>query len=176
MLLVQQGDRQAFEALFERWKDPIWSFLARRTGDPEIASDLYQEVFLRVWRSASTWRPGERFRPWIYRIAANVGRDRFRRSTREISTVEIDPERGGSFTDPLASVDVERALTRIPEALREAFLLGALSGLDHNEVAAALGITPANARARISRARVALRQILLDGGAATSGAPAGEDD
>jgi RNA polymerase sigma factor (sigma-70 family) len=168
MLLVQQGDRQAFEVLFERWRDPIWSFLVRRTGDAESASDLYQEVFLRVWRSAGTWRAGERFRPWIYRIAANVGRDRFRRSTREVITVEIDPERGGTFVDPLAAVDVERALVQLPNSLREAFLLGALSGLDHNEVAAALGITAANARARISRARVALRSILL-------GAPPGEE-
>ncbi len=161
MLLVQQGDTAAYEALFERWRGRIWSFLVRRSGDAEVAGDLYQEVFLRVWRGAHTWRSSELFRPWLYRVAANVALDRHRRTAREPDMVVFDPERSGRISDPIAAADLERALARLPDPLREAFVLGAVSGLDHVEVAAVLGITPVNARARISRARAALRAILL---------------
>ena len=162
MTLVQAGDRDAYGQLFARYQAPIWSFLVRRTGDREASADLFQEVFLRVWRSAGTWDPRQRLRPWLYRVAANLCRDRFRGQQRQVETVELDPDHAPrSFRDdPVAPIDLERALGQIPDHLREAFVLGAVEGLDHNELALALDISPANARARISRARTALREIL----------------
>ena len=162
MVLVQQSDRAAYAELFGRYQAPIWSFLVRRTGDTEAASELFQEAFLRVWRSAATWHPDQRFKPWVFRVASNVCRDRHRSQQREVETVEIDVERSGPTRshDPIATVDLERALATLPDNLREAFLLGAVHGLDHNEVATVLDITPANARARISRARARLRDVL----------------
>jgi RNA polymerase sigma factor (sigma-70 family) len=170
MIQVQQGDRAAYAALFARYQRPVWAFLVRRTGDGEAASDLFQEVFLRIWRAAGTYDKSLRFKPWLYRVAANACRDRFRSGQRTVETVEVDLDRTGAvgFDDPIGAVDLERALAQLPENLREAFLLGAINGLDHNEVAAALEITPVNARARISRARAQLREILM------AGTPAGE--
>ena len=164
MQLVQQGDRQAFGALFERYQTPIWGYLVRKTGDRELSSELYQEVFLRVWKSSHTFREGQPFKPWIYRVATNLSRDRFRQATREVDTVELDTERAGKPLDPISGVDLERAIAGLSDTLREAFVLGAIHGLDHNEVADALDISPANARARISRARVHLRAFLADQG------------
>ncbi len=161
MIQVQQGDRGAYAVLFARYQRPIWAFLVRRTGDADGASDLFQEVFLRVWRAAGTYDRGQRFKPWLYRVSANICRDRYRSVQRAVETVEIDLDRSASaFADPIAAVDLERALAKLPDNLREAFLLGAVHGLDHNEVALALEITPVNARARISRARVQLRELL----------------
>lgn len=160
---VQNGDRDAFSTLFARWRTPIWGYLVRRSNDPEGSAELFQDVFLRVWRSAHTWQSDQRFRPWVFRVATNVLRDHLRASRREVDVVEIDPERAPTTgaLESVASVDLERAMGRLPDTLREAFLLGAVHGLDHNEVAAALDITPANARARISRARATLRELLL---------------
>lgn len=174
MQLVQAGNQDAFSALFARYQGPVWSFLVRRTGDRELSAELYQEVFLRIWRSAKTFDPKHAFKPWLYRIAANVARDRFRREQRRVDTVEYDGERGGETfwrpeqtahnLHPLNGVDVERAIAALPDTLREAFLLGAVQGLDHNEIAEALDITPANARRRISRARAQLRETLTERG------------
>lgn len=176
MLLVQAGKKDAFGALFARYRAPVWSWLARKTGDRELSAELYQEAFLRVWRSANTYKPGQPVKPWIYRIAANVARDRFRKEKRRVDTTELDEQRGGETfwrpsestvrgsADPLSGLDLERAIQELPDTLREAFLLGAVQGLDHNELAQALDITPANARRRVSRARARLREILSDRG------------
>lgn len=161
MVLVQQGDRDAYAVLFARWQDRIWSFLVRRTGNRELASDLFQETFLRIWRSARTFKPGQPFRPWLFRVSANIARDRYRREQRMVDTAEIELERVGErIGNPVDAMDLERAVDRLPDTLREAFLLGVVEGMDHNEVAAVLDITPVNARARISRARAKLRDLL----------------
>lgn len=165
MHLVQTGDGQAYQLLFTRYKDPVWSYVYRRVRDQQSASELYQEVFLKVWRFAKTFQTGSKVRPWIYRIASNVIKDRYRKSTREVTTTTLEgltPQ--GRLHDPIATQDLERAIDQLPDTLKEAFLLGALQGLDHKEVADALGISPANARARVSRARIRLRELLSNGG------------
>lgn len=164
MVLVQQGDSAAFRELFARHQVMLHSYIQRRTQDSEVSADLFQEAFLRVWRSASTYKPGQPFRPWLFRITGNLLRDRFRTSTRRIQTVETeDLDRvHATIPQPLATTDLERAIAKLPDSLREAFLLGAVHGMDHNEVADALDISPSNARARISRARARLRVMLTD--------------
>jgi RNA polymerase sigma-70 factor (ECF subfamily) len=164
MELVQAGNKDAFGTLFARYRGPVWSWLARRTRDRELSAELYQEAFLRIWRSSHTYRKGQPVKPWVYKIAGNVARDRFRREQRRVDTVEIDTDRTGERYDPLSGMDLENAIGKLPDTLREAFLLGAVQGLDHNEVAQALDISPANARRRISRARAQLRELLAEQG------------
>jgi RNA polymerase sigma-70 factor (ECF subfamily) len=160
MRLVQAGDQQAYAALFARYKAPVWSWLYRRSRDREATSELYQEVFLRVWRAASTHQPGQAVRPWIWRIAANVSRDRFRQGQRTVEVTDTDVETLGARRDIAEGADLERAIARLPEALRDPFLLSVVHGLDHNEVAEILETTPAAVRQRVTRARAALREIL----------------
>ncbi len=172
MLLVQGGNSDAFGLLFDRYKAPIWSWLVRRTRSQTDANELYQEVFLRVWKSAKTFKPGQPVKPWLYRIAANLANDRSRRSQRRIQTTEYNEALAGdTYWRPATSqpsnhevLDLEAAIAALPETLREAFLLGPVQGLDHNELAAALGVSPANARRRVSRAREKLREILASTG------------
>jgi RNA polymerase sigma-70 factor (ECF subfamily) len=94
-------------------------------------------------------------------VAINAARDRFRRSKREPEVVEVESIETSSALPPeLPPTDLEKAINGLPGQLREAFVLGAVLGMDHNEVAGILEITPDNARARISRARVRLRELL----------------
>ena len=163
MRLVQTGDKAAFQVLFGRYRDPIWSFVRRRTNDSTAWSDITQDVFFRVWRSAKTFRVEQAFRPWIYRIANNIIRDRHRKHQRTIETQPLEDWSPGRFTDPIATTDLENAIAALPDTLREAFVLGAVQGLNHHEIAHALDISPQNARARVSRARAQLRQLLTRG-------------
>ena len=164
MLRVREGDRQAYAELFSRHGDRVWTYLVRKTGDREGAHDLFQDVFLKVWRLAGTFRAGQRFRPWLYRVATNTARDRYRKLGRRVETADVELERlHGRMSSPIAAIDLERALGQLPDHLREAFILGAMEGMDHREMAVALEVSPANARARLSRARKQLRDLLLAG-------------
>src|SRR5947207_71123 len=75
----QRGDLAAFEALVRRWQQPLGRFLSRLIDQPELAHDLCQEVFLRVYQAGSGYRESGAFATWLYRIALNVARDARRR-------------------------------------------------------------------------------------------------
>jgi RNA polymerase sigma-70 factor (ECF subfamily) len=163
MLAVQAGDSAAFETLFGRYERRLYSFLVRRTGDREAAAELFQDTFLKMYRARDTWDPSRPVKPWLFGIAAHAATDRARRRYRRPAPVELEdwdhpsPAHSGQTDARLA---LERGLSEMPDNLREAFVLGAVQGFDHNEVASSLSISPANARARISRGRSWLRTFL----------------
>jgi len=162
MLAIQAGNPDAFEVLFGRYERRLYGFLVRRTGDREAAAELFQDTFLKIYRARGTWDPSRPVKPWLFGIAANTAKDRVRRRQRRPEPVALEewdapvPAHSGR-TD--ARLTLERGLTQMPESLREAFLLGAVQGLDHKEVATTLDISPSNARARISRGRAWLRRF-----------------
>lgn len=157
---VQQGSVDAFATLFARHRAPLYGYLLRMTRRPEVADELFQEAFLSVHRARATWSSADgSFRSWLYRIATNALRDGQRRAARR-------PEHLGEDVDlvtvdlPADRIALERALGGLPNNLRDAFLLASVHGFDHNEIAGALDISPDNARARVSRARARLRELL----------------
>ena len=158
---VRDGSESAYTTLFARHKAPLYGYLTRMSRRTEVADELFQETFLRIHRSRSTWSHHDgTFRSWMYRIATNAMRDRARSQARKPETLDDSREavHSSSVIDHIA---LERALGELPDNLREAFSLTAVLGLDHNEVGAALEITPENARARVSRARAKLREALV---------------
>lgn len=160
MIAVQAGQQGAFEALFHRYRAAIYGYALRMTRRKEVAEEVFQDTFLAVHRAKGSWNPqAGSFRSWLYRIATNALRDRARATARrpEVESADWD---GATSDTPESKLMLERALGALPEPLRDAFLLGVVGGLDHNEIASALGITPDNARARLSRARLKLREIL----------------
>ncbi len=160
---VQAGDEASFAELFGRYERPLYGFLLRRTRDSERAGELFQETWLNVHRGRRTWRRERPFRPWLFGIAVNAMRDSDRRAGRQVFTVDFEQARGASRTSaerPELRMTLEDAIDTLPDNLKEAFLMGAVLGFDHREVAEQLQITPANARARISRARSKLRTLL----------------
>ncbi len=160
MQRVQADDAPAYKALFQRHQGRVYGYLVRRTRDRQVAADLYQETFLKVYRARGTWQEGRPFKPWLFRIASNAARDHARRQVRRPDEVEWEDWRAGTVDQPDARIHLEDAVAGLPDTLRDAFLLGVVEGFDHNEVAEQLDISPANARARISRARRWLRDHL----------------
>lgn len=160
MELVQAGDASAFAVLFDRHRAPIYGYVLRMVRRPELADEIFQDTFLSVHRARQTWsRAGGTFRAWLYRIATNAVRDRARRAARRPEVLSDDWELSHREW-PADRIALERALGELPDNLRDAFVLGAVHGLDHQELAQALSITPDNARARLSRARLRLRELL----------------
>jgi len=162
MIRTREGDAVAYEALFARHQRSVYGFLVRRAGDSERAGELFQETWMKVYRGRGTWREGQRFRPWLFGIAINTARDAERRARRRIQTVHIDdaPPAVTRSEAHALRMTLEHAIDALPPNLKEAFLLGAVLGFDHRELAEQLEISPANARTRISRARAQLRKTL----------------
>lgn len=108
----QRGDTDAFERVFGLYRGPIYSYLARTTGDRHLAEDFLQDVFLRMVENIGRYQESGRFEAWIFRIAANRVRDWARRKSRT--------ERVGGATmageDEEASAPVDRPVEAPPEA------------------------------------------------------------
>lgn len=175
------GDEGAFRELFRRHGEATLAFLTASTSNRELAEDLLQDTFARVFRHRDDWRgarggEGDSFRAWLFAIARNLSRDAGRRTT--VRRRAADEIRDGALAAPTATTpdaapdeaahrgDAARrilaALEKLPEAQRDAFVLIRLQELSYEEVAAACGTTVAAAKMRVARATAALAEILKD--------------
>tara|TARA_B110000037_G_scaffold203592_1_gene246797 strand:+ start:92 stop:628 length:537 start_codon:yes stop_codon:yes gene_type:complete len=164
MLRVMNGDPAAYNTLFVRHKVGVWSFVRRLNRIEALAEEAFQETWLKVFRSRVTYKAGSKFRSWVFTIAANTSRDLKRRESRRIETVEMVREPPAPSKTMGDEAKILSAIDQLSDTLREPFILGALQGFDHNEIAEVLGISPSNARARMSRARATLRENLSQSG------------
>ena len=164
---IGDGDREAFESLYERYARPVFGFALRRLRDRSQAEDVAQETFASVWRSASSYRP-ERGpgAAWLYAVARNAVVDRIRVNARSNPTVptesvsEAGPEEVVQ-TDWLAW-RVHRAFGELPETERAVLELAYWGGLSQSEIADFLGIPLGTVKTR-TRSGLARMSDLLEG-------------
>ena len=178
---LKRGDAAAFEILVNERSGEIYGLLYRLTESSEEARDLTQETFLRAFQSIGHFRGDSDLRTWIYRIAINQARNRWRwwRRRRRDSTISIDaPEANGrpslvgtlkceNATDPEKDAlahERERALRKAVSSLkrvyREAVVLRDIEGLAYEEIALALDISIGTVKSRLARGRQELRRKL----------------
>ena len=162
------------------WTPPSWDEVVRThsarvyrlayrlTGNAYDAEDLTQEVFVRVFRSLSSYTPGT-FEGWLHRITTNLFLDMVRRKARiRFDALPDDAERLASkergpaqiYDDTHFDADVQAALDALPPDFRAAVVLCDLEGLSYEEIAATLGIKIGTVRSRIHRGRSQLRAAL----------------
>jgi RNA polymerase sigma-70 factor (ECF subfamily) len=163
------------------WTPPSWEEIVRDhsarvyrlayrlTGNQHDAEDLTQEVFVRVFRSLSTYTPGT-FEGWLHRITTNLFLDQVRRKQRirfdslpddsadRLPGREPGPER--VFEHHNLDLDIQAALDTLPPQFRAAVVLCDIEDLSYEEIADALGIKLGTVRSRIHRARALLREAL----------------
>ena len=162
MAEVGAGSRDAFEDLFERYRDPIWRFFARRLSNPGRAEELVQDVFLAILQNRSRYEPRAPFRAYLYGIAWNALLTEKRRSARaqeDPIAADVADSGGG----PEASLWVRRALATLPDEQRELVLLREYEGLTYEEIAVLLRVPLNTVRSRLFRARMELREALSRG-------------
>ncbi|KYF55948.1 RNA polymerase subunit sigma [Sorangium cellulosum] len=165
------GDARAFPELHRALHGRLLAYLTRMCSSATLAGDLTQETFLRVHRARSTFAPGGAVTPWAYSIARNVYLDHAR-AQRHRSAERLPSDPGAEPPDPrgadaeavaVASQTaraVERVLSSLPAAQREAFVLLRYEGLSVHDAAAILGATPTAVKLRAFRAYEALRAEL----------------
>jgi len=161
------GEIGALGELYDRYRAPVRSFVARATSHAEDVDDLVHATFLAAARSASQYDGRPSCRPWLVGIAAQLLRRR-RQSFGRLFTV-LSSLRGlrAATTDPRpaleARADVEQALRRISEAKRVTLLLAEVEGLSCAEIAVVLGVPIGTVWTRLHAARRELRQMLEEG-------------
>src|SRR5262245_3246061 len=175
MLRYASGDLRAFEALYRRHPSPLYRYLARHTRDPEVANDIFQEVWSRVISSRSRYEPRAKFSTFLYRIAHNCFIDHCRRSSARhdranVSNEELEIEKvlpAPTADLPDARAEHSQTLTRYKSALaslpreqRDTFLLYEESGLTLEEIGSITGVSMETAKSRLRYALNKLRAAM----------------
>lgn len=167
-----QGDPEAFNQLAERHQDLIYRVTLRMLGNHEDALDAVQEVLLRLLRALPRFRGESRFSTWLYRLAANTAIDMHRRRQSRVQPVAVDPDLSveAPNSDPDHQCEtafrehlLNEALKQMEESQRLLLVLRDREGLTNEEVAGILGIKVGTLKARLHRARGALRRLLESG-------------
>ena len=176
MTRIRAGDRRAFETLYSRYGSPIMRFLYRLCGNRALAEDLTQDVFLKVWRAASGWRPLGRVSTWLFQIAKHHWWNEAAKRQRRRALTGAMPQDGESrATDPgendradpgarlaraEAAAAVAEALAHLSPRLRLVFVLLRLEGLSLAAAAEVAGIPVGTVKSRAASAEAALRKRL----------------
>ena len=176
---ARNRDIDALEILVDRYSARLYGFLFRMTGHPEDAEDMVQEVFVRMVKSIARYEEDGRFEAWLFRIAANLGRDRGRRQKRNpvvgsidedssetagdhsehrlgLAQSHQDPERRMTLTEDI--VRLQTALNRLPTEEREVVMLRHYTDMSFAEIADLMASPLGTALARAHRGLAKLRK------------------
>ena len=158
-------DEDAFREFYEQTARGLSIYLSRATGDAEAANDLLQESYFRLLRSKATFESEAHRRHYLFRVAANLVRDRRRRPTREVPLPEPGDERAHQSQETLAGAvaarrDVGRALQELRPRDRDLLWFAYAQGMTHVEIAASLGLKSGSIRLLLFRARARLLALL----------------
>lgn len=175
MAAYQAGNQAAFETLFERHAGSVYGFLVRRLGDPTLARDLHQEVFLRVHRARSSYDSARPFRAWLFAIVHNLLTDALRSRRRaplaapldapgkaEIAEDRPGPERLVAGQESAARLS--RVLEGLPADEATVLLLARVEGLPYDQIGEVIGRSPTATRQLAYRALKRVRAGLAAAG------------
>lgn len=180
MLRFQAGDEQAFRELFGAYKIPLLKFIYRFCQDRRVAEELTQEVFLRIYKTARSYRPDAKFSTWIYRIATNIclneirtGRNRYELDLGSLTADEegrpfeiADTAGAPGMDENLAAgereIAVRRAIAALPAKQRMALLLSVYEQLSYKEIGTRISCSEGAVKSIIHRAKVAVRDMLRE--------------
>jgi RNA polymerase sigma-70 factor (ECF subfamily) len=177
MTRIAEGDEDAFEILVNRHQTSVLNLAYRFVGDRTQAKDLAQEVFLRVWQAAKTYKPDAKFTTWLYRITANLcfnelksARRRrwfqFRRSNEDNERSIEETFSDGSPTAEDLLLEKERsrqisdALQSLPDNQRMALVLKRYDDLSYAEIAQIMGCSVSAVESLLVRAKRSLQEKL----------------
>lgn len=146
-----------FEALYRAHVGQVYGLCLRLTGQPALAEDCTQDCFIAAWRALSGFEGRSQFSTWLHRIAVNaVLRQRRRRpgdALRMAEELDGDALHVTDGQEPADTIDLERALQRLPSGARDVLVLVGIYGHSHEETGAMLGIATGTSKAQLHRAR-----------------------
>jgi RNA polymerase sigma-70 factor (ECF subfamily) len=161
-----QLDEDAFRGFYDRTARPLWAYLARVSGDSQVADDLLQEVYYRFLRSQARHESEQHRRNYLFQIASNLVRDSHRRRAARPVAVAASSDVLDRHADPAATsraearVDLSRAMSKLRVRDRMLLWLAYAQGASHNEIAETLGLKSSSVKLLLFRARRRLGERL----------------
>ncbi len=175
---AKSGDDDAFTELIELYSERIYNLGLRILRRPDDAADVLQETFIKVYEKINTFDGRADFFTWLYRIATNEALMRIRKEKRTVlsdnelekyydrpNSVEIQEWQDVPLRDMLSrefKKHLDKAVEALPEIYRSVFVLRDLESISTRETSKILGITETNVKVRLKRARMYLREQLVD--------------
>ncbi len=175
MLRVREGDETSFAMLLERHRAPVVHFLYRMVQNQPVSEELAQEVFLRVYRSRTTYEPTAKFTTWLFRIATHLALNWIRDGKKEKGQESLNeelldgverqvPDRQPTIEQEMLYAvrlaEVRRAIETLPEKQRAAVMMHKYEELDYAQIAKALGCSESAVKSLLFRAYETLRSRL----------------
>jgi RNA polymerase sigma-70 factor (ECF subfamily) len=165
---AQRGDAYAFQRLYERYKNYVYSLCLRMCKDPSLAEDLTQDIFFHVWKKMSGFKGHALFRTWLYRVTINRVLLHFRKY--KVGTLPLNDEtlpaaetvllKNSSHTDLDDCISLRDTLAGLSPHYRKVVMLHDLEGYRHGDISRLLGITSGASRSQLHKARVKIRLAL----------------
>jgi RNA polymerase sigma factor (sigma-70 family) len=166
MIAVRDGDVDQLEVLFERYREPLYDFFGRLTGNRSVSEDLVQDVFVRILKYRTTYREANRFVTWMYQIARNSRIDYLKKHRTE--TVDTTPDivaftrtPGRQLEESEEKALLQRAMMQLTESNRELLILLRYQEMKYEDIAELLGTEVGAVRTRVHRAMKELRDTFM---------------
>lgn len=158
------GDEAALRAIWTQHAPRIDAVVRRLVGDPDLAADVAQEVWIQIFRALPSYRGDSQFSTWTHRIAVNRTLNALR-SLRRLSKVEVEIEEHSASVDhdgdrTLLAQTIDEAVQQLSPGVRAVFVLHDVEGYTHEEIAQELGITSGGSKSQLFKARAKLRRLL----------------
>lgn len=175
----EEGRAEDFNALVKRYERELYRYLARYTGDPALADDVFQNTFLQVHLKRGLYEDGRPVRPWLYAIATHQAIDAMRKARRH-PTVSLDQQARTGDVDPGALIDllvsevpgplaelqgeerkawIRGSIQKLPDALRQTLILAYFQDLKYREIAEILKIPVGTVKSRLHAALAKLAEM-----------------
>ncbi len=170
------GDKEAFEMIVQRYKQPLLNYIGRMVGERELALDFTQDVFIKTYASLHTYRPQHKFSTWLFKIASNLTIDYWRK--KKIDAYSFDQTRNHTENRPSIQIPskdlsvmekfelreirerIEKALQKIPPSLRELFVWRHINEFSYEEIAEIKGLPVGTIKNKVFQAKELIRRNL----------------
>lgn len=164
---TKNGDQIAFHQLYENYYRRIYALCWRLLADKDSAEDVCQEVFVQLWQKIQSFRGESKFSTWLHSVATNIVLGHVRKqknwlqrifSIEDHSVNEVKVE----LTDERETSDLDAKIQQLPERARLVFVLFAVEGYRHEEIAKMLNMAVGSSKSQYHRARTLLRESLSE--------------
>jgi RNA polymerase sigma-70 factor (ECF subfamily) len=158
---AKDNDYRAYEQLYRLHVGRVFALCVRLCGDRDMAEDLSQEAFVLAWRKLASFRGDSAFGSWLYRIATNSTLSYLRKQSPFRNSLDIDDLIEEGRVDNIdEKINLEAAISKLPNGARTVFVLYSLEGYTHDEIGSMLKIAQGSSKAQLHRARQLLKGYL----------------
>lgn len=158
---ARKGDRRAYQQLYQQYIGQVFALCFRLTGDREHAQEAAQEVFIQVWKKLDNFKGDSKFSTWLHSVTSNVTISYIRKQKgwlKNVFNIEDSPAMEMAAERCTGEVDLDAYVQRLPERARIVFVLHAIEGYRHEEIAQMMNTAVGSSKAQFHRAKKLIKE------------------